>query len=205
MLTDWPLHVMRYALRTMNNLHNLFPIETERLFLRLPASDEAELMVQYYQENKEHLAPWEPIRSKEFYTERFWEHVIEDSKRDFLNAQGMRLVLFLKSSPKGPVIGVCNFSNIVRGVFQACHLGYSIDYRYQGQGYMYEALRNAIEFVFVHLKLHRIMANYIPRNERSGKLLRKLGFTHEGYARDYLKIAGKWEDHILTSLVRPEE
>jgi ribosomal-protein-alanine N-acetyltransferase len=37
-------------------------------------------------------------------------------------------------------------------------------------------------------------------NERSGRLLERLGFVREGYARDYLLIAGRWQDHILTSL-----
>jgi ribosomal-protein-alanine N-acetyltransferase len=48
------------------------------------------------------------------------------------------------------------------------------------------------------------MANYIPVNERSGRLLRRLGFTVEGYARDYLLIAGKWEDHVLTALANAD-
>jgi ribosomal-protein-alanine N-acetyltransferase len=189
----------------MNDLYKLLPLETERLLLRMPTPDEAELMVWYYKDNKEHLAPWEPIRSKRFYTVKFWREVIKDSRREFLNNRSMRLVLSLKTHTAEAIIGVSNFNNFMRGVFQACYLGYSIDYRYQGQGLMYEALTKAIEFVFDHLKLHRIMANYMPRNERSSKLLRKLGFTPEGYARDYLKIAGKWEDHILTSLIRPEK
>ena len=47
------------------------------------------------------------------------------------------------------------------------------------------------------------MANYIPHNERSGRLLRRLGFMVEGYARDYLFINGAWRDHILTALTNP--
>jgi [ribosomal protein S5]-alanine N-acetyltransferase len=65
---------------------------------------------------------------------------------------------------------------------------------------MFEALTAAIAFAFDVLRLHRIMANYIPGNERSGKLLRRLGFNMEGYARDYLLIDGEWRDHILTAL-----
>ena len=67
---------------------------------------------------------------------------------------------------------------------------------------MSEALRAAIDYVFSELRLHRIMANYMPANERSGRLLRRMGFTVEGYARDYMSIAGEWRDHILTSLTR---
>ncbi len=92
---------------------------------------------------------------------------------------------------------------IVRGAAQFCYLGYSIDESKQGLGLMSEALRAAIGYVFSELRLHRIMANYMPTNERSGNLLKRLGFKVEGYARDYLYLNGKWQDHILTSLVNP--
>ncbi|GAK60986.1 metal-dependent phosphohydrolase, HD subdomain [Candidatus Vecturithrix granuli] len=189
----------------MHELLNRFPLETERLLLRVASPDDAQFLVRYYTENKEYLAPWEPVRSEEFYTLSFWQTMLQEARQEFLNGKSMRLVFSLKSSAPDPVVGVANFNNMIRGVFQACYLGYSIDHRYQGQGLMYEALQYAIAFVFEHLRLHRVMANYMPRNERSGNLLRKLGFIPEGYARNYLKIAGKWEDHILTALVKPED
>ncbi len=66
---------------------------------------------------------------------------------------------------------------------------------------MTEAVRVAIQYVFEELNLHRVMANYMPHNQRSGNLLKRLGFVVEGYARDYLFINGGWEDHIQTSLI----
>jgi ribosomal-protein-alanine N-acetyltransferase len=54
------------------------------------------------------------------------------------------------------------------------------------------------------LRLHRVMANYVPENERSARVLEKLGFEKEGYARSCLKIAGKWRDHILTAKLNPK-
>ena len=69
---------------------------------------------------------------------------------------------------------------------------------------MYEALRASLDYVFQVLNLHRVMANFMPHNARSNGLLRRLGFTVEGYARDYLYIDGAWRDHVLTSLTNPE-
>ncbi len=68
---------------------------------------------------------------------------------------------------------------------------------------MLEALKAVIAYAFETLKLRRLSANYMPTNERSGRLLRKAGFVVEGYARDYLQIGGRWTDHVLTSLIHP--
>lgn len=45
----------------------------------------------------------------------------------------------------------------------------------------------------------------MPRNERSPRVLERCGFVREGFARAYLKIAGRWEDHVLTALVNASE
>ena len=55
--------------------------------------------------------------------------------------------------------------------------------------------------MFEDQNLHRIMANSMPVNLRSKKLLARLGFQKEGYAPEYLLINGRWEDHILTALM----
>ncbi|MGB0943294.1 MAG: GNAT family N-acetyltransferase [Marinomonas sp.] len=121
----------------------------------------------------------------------------EQSERDFEADKEVRLVAFNKDQTR--VLGVCNFTGIVKGPLQACFLGYSIDKRFEGQGLMTEILDAGIAYIFERLKLNRIMANYIPTNEGSGAVLNKLGFEKEGYARKYLKIAGKWQDHVLMS------
>ncbi|MDX6693197.1 MAG: [ribosomal protein S5]-alanine N-acetyltransferase [Blastocatellia bacterium] len=180
---------------------NAFPvIKTERLLLTLPQPDAAPQMLLYFEENREHLAPWSPLLPPGFYTEAYWRERLTRARTEFEQGQSLQLVINARDEPLGRVVGVCNFSNFVRGAFQACYLGYSIGARDEGRGLMREALTAAIEYAFADLKLHRIMANYVPANERSGQLLRRLGFTVEGYARDYLLIAGQWRDHVLTSL-----
>ena len=95
----------------------------------------------------------------------------------------------------------CNFTNIVKGPFQACNLGYSVAKTREGHGIMTAVVKKGIEIMFKEYGLHRIMANYMPGNARSARLLERCGFVREGYAKAYLKIAGRWEDHVLTSLV----
>ncbi len=78
---------------------------------------------------------------------------------------------------------------MARGVFQACHLCFSLDEKQQGKGLMFEILSTLIVHVFRVYRLHRIMANCMPENIKSGILLERLGFEKEGRVRDYQIIA----------------
>lgn len=120
-------------------------------------------------------------------------------------AAGNAVHFLLFDSESGELLGDCNFTNVVRGPFQACHLGFSIAMDAEGKGLMTEALTAAIPYAFKTMGLHRIMANYRPENTRSGLLLARLGFEKEGVARSYLQINGSWADHVLTSLLNPDD
>ena len=169
-------------------------MKTTRLFLRPAQIEDAEKLESFYQENHTHFAPWEsPYKN---VAAQLYQWVCEETE-----GTGVRFLLF---NPEEEVIGLCNFTQIFRGPFQACYLGYKIGERYEGQGLMFEALTQAIPYMFEQLNLHRIMANYMPSNTRSARLLERLGFKIEGLAKNYLLINGKWEDHVLTSLVNPD-
>jgi ribosomal-protein-alanine N-acetyltransferase len=176
-------------------------LETERLVLTMPPPGEAPRVVDYVVRNRAFLKPFEPTRPAEFYTVSFWEERLATNRRELEEDRSMRLVMYSRAEPL--VIGFVNFNAFQRGPFQACLLGYSLDEHHQGKGLMYEALQRAIAHVFDELELHRIMANYLPDNARSGRLLERLGFVREGYARNYVHIDGRWRDHVLTSLVSP--
>ena len=159
-------------------------------------------MVSYFETNREHLSPWEPPFPSGLFTMSFWERRLVQNRQEYRAGKSMRLVLLPKDGGEdGAVVGLANFTQFVRGAFMACTLGYSLDQDAQGKGLMFEALSEATRHVFEVLGMHRVMANYLPTNERSGKLLRRLGFEVEGYARDYIFINGSWHDHILTSLI----
>ncbi|MBX3466309.1 MAG: GNAT family N-acetyltransferase [Planctomycetes bacterium] len=176
-------------------------LETTRLVLTQPLPEDAERVVAYYEENREHLEPWEPGRPAEFYTRAYWAGRLRRSLQDLADDRAARLFIVLPGP--GEVIGSVNLTEIVRGPLLACKLGFGLDHRHEGKGLMREALEAALDFAWDDLGLHRVEAAYQPHNQRSGGLLRRLGFVVEGYARDYLHLAGAWRDHVLTSKTNP--
>ncbi|MCC8374508.1 MULTISPECIES: GNAT family N-acetyltransferase [Photorhabdus] len=149
--------------------------------------------------NKDNFAPYEPLRSPEFYTRKNITQRIADVWPDYQAKKCLLLVFTLTG--KDEVVGSVNFTNFVYGVFQAGYLGFSLDLHHEGQGLMSEVIAAALPWIRQHYGLHRIMANHLPDNERSKKTLSRLGFMQEGFARSYLKINGKWQDHVLNSYV----
>ncbi|HRV81598.1 MAG: GNAT family N-acetyltransferase [Planctomycetes bacterium] len=178
---------------------------TQRLRLWVAGPSDAADMLDYYRRNREHLEAWEPQRHSDFYTLAWWTQYLELSVQESVRGLTHRLAIATRDASGPPVIGVLNVSNIVRGVFQGAHIGYSIDRDQQGKGYMTEALMGVQRFAFGELGLHRLMANYIPTNLASARALEKAGFEKEGFARQYLLIGGQWRDHVLTARIREED
>jgi len=99
------------------------------------------------------------------------------------------------------LVGVYNFSEIVRGAFQSAFLGYFAFAPLAGKGLMAEGLAAALDIAFRQLKLHRVEVNIQPTNTRSLALATRLGFIREGYSRRYVKIGGRWRDHVRFAML----
>ena len=172
-------------------------LETDRLHIVDPQAINARQLYEYHHRNMDHFAQGGgtlPATLDEC------QRRLANEKRVWGLDMGYRYYGLLEGDP---ILDI-GLSNIIRGVFQAAHLGYRTHQDFQGQGYMTEALWSVIEHAFGPLNLHRIMANYQPWNKVSGHILSKLGFVEEGMARDYLFIDGAWRDHILTALINPD-
>jgi len=179
-------------------------LATARLVVRLARPGMQAAMARFLAENFEgHLDRWSAPAATAFFTEAFWRDRLAIAVEEFHAGRAARFVLQAPGPETGAVIGTCNYTNIVRGAFQACHLGYQVGRAHEGQGLMAEALRATNAYMFESMRLHRIMANFRPENERSRRLLERLGFVEEGFARAYLFIDDAWRDHVLTSLVTP--
>ncbi len=95
----------------------------------------------------------------------------------------------------GAIVGSANLSQIFRGNFRSCYLGYQGSGPHAGRGYMTEGVGLVLKHAFGPLGLHRVEANVQPGNAASIALVKRLGFTLEGFSRRYLKIGGRWRDH----------
>lgn len=178
-------------------------IETERTVIRLVEPGDAGVLRDFYLRNADHLAPWEPLRAPGYHEADAWALRAAEFAGHAERDRAFHYVARLKGQEE--ILACVNFSNVARGAFQACSLGYALDGQAQGRGLMHEVLEVLIRRAFEIHDLHRVMANYLPENERSAKVLARLGFEIEGHARDYLKIAGRWRDHVLTARIRPED
>ncbi|HEU5025761.1 MAG TPA: GNAT family N-acetyltransferase [Spirillospora sp.] len=95
----------------------------------------------------------------------------------------------------GAVAGVVNINSIIRGRFQSASIAYAAFAPSAGQGYMSEGVELAVRYAFEQLRLHRLEAQIQPENHASLKLVRRVGFRHEGLSPDLLYIDGAWRDH----------
>jgi ribosomal-protein-alanine N-acetyltransferase len=174
---------------------------TARLRMELAAPEHAERYAEHFARNRDHLAPWEPKRDGVESAE-YWRARLADGLAEFEAGRGVQFAAMARDSD-GPLVARINFSQISRGVFQSCMLGYAIDREHEGRGLMREALAAGIDWLFETMKLHRVQANHLPENERSARLLARLGFVREGLARHYLFINGAWRDHVLNARINP--
>ncbi|GAA1890052.1 GNAT family N-acetyltransferase [Lapillicoccus jejuensis] len=112
------------------------------------------------------------------------------------------------------LVGSVNVNSVVLGRLRGATLGYNAFDPYAGHGLFAEGLRLVVDLAFAPttqggLGLHRLEANVQPRNVRSAAVLRRLGFTREGFSPGYLWIAGptgheSWRDHDRYAVLASE-
>ncbi|HEU4618279.1 MAG TPA: GNAT family protein [Gammaproteobacteria bacterium] len=117
--------------------------------------------------------------------------------------EGQESFFVLAPEDRG-LAGVININEIVRHSFQSGSLGYYAFEPYAGRGLMREGLRIVVGLAFKQLGLHRLEANIQPGNERSIALVASLGFRLEGLSPRFLKIAGRWRDHLRWAILADE-
>lgn len=167
--------------------------------LRIPAMADYAAWSALREESRSFLQPWEPTWPQDDMSRVAFRRRLKRYVRELEQDQAYPFFVFRDD---GQLLGGVTVSQIRRGVAQTCSVGYWMGQRFAGRGHMSAALRALTPFVFEQLKLRRIEAACLPRNAASIRLLEKTGFQKEGYAREYLCIAGRWQDHLLYALLR---
>jgi ribosomal-protein-serine acetyltransferase len=83
-------------------------------------------------------------------------------------------------------------------------MGYWLSKQSQGKGVMTQSCKMLIDFGFSELKLHKIEITHAAENHRSAKVIKNVGFIHEGRIRHYEYINNKWLDNELYGLLASE-
>lgn len=170
-------------------------IEGAGVFLRAPQTADYDEWARLRTRSREFLAPWEPDWPSDDLTRGAFRNRIRRYASEVRDDLGYPFLVF--RSGDRAMIGGVTLSNVRRGVAQSANLGYWMGVPFAGKGHMSAAVAAIIPFSHGALGLKRIEAACLPGNAASVRLLEKSGFVHEGYAREYLCIAGKWQDHLL--------
>ncbi len=176
---------------------------SNRFILRTIDETYVDSVLVFVMNNKHHLSGWEMERDNSYFAREHQLRLIHADIEKMKRGELFRFWMFSMEANEA-IIGTISLSNIVRGAFQSCHLGYRIDANHQGKGLMSEAIQLVVKYAFEDLKLHRVEANIMPRNRASFRVVEKNGFRNEGISRKYLKINGKWEDHIHMVLLNED-
>lgn len=171
-----------------------------RVVLRPPSRRDAAAWAGLRRESSDFLRPWEPTWPADAATTAAFHRRRRQQVSEWRARTGYGFLIFRRGDHA--LLGGITLSNVRRGVAGTGSLGYWIGAPFARQGYMTEAVGCVLDFAFGQLGLNRVEAACLERNEASRRLLERCGFTREGLARDYLKIDGRWQDHVTFAILR---
>jgi len=161
------------------------PDNSRRVTLRRLASRDQNEFLDLVNASTELHRPWMSLPST---PEQYQAYLTRYAKPDEES-----VLICLRGS--GAIAGVVNINSIIRGRFQSGSIAYAAFAPTAGQGYLTEGLTLVVHHAFEQLQLHRLEAQIQPDNHASLKLVRRVGFRHEGYSPELLYIDGAWRDH----------
>lgn len=197
-----PFFTRRKQTANISNDQAPIRLDTRRLYLRGYQASDWQEWADLRQKSADILKPWEPTWPKNALSYQSFEKRMAFYRLQQSNGRGYYFLYFNQDNVQ--LIGGVSLSRIARGAEQHVTLGYWCGKPYLRQGYAFEAVQAAIDFAFNTLEINRIQASSMPDNKPSAGLLEKAGFTHEGLAREYLKIQDIWEDHNIYALTKSQ-
>lgn len=151
--------------------------------------------------SRDHLEQWEPVWPQDANSKADWTRRLKAWNAGW--KAGRSYIFLLRRLSDNALIGSASLTNVRSWPSLNANLGYWLGQQYEGHGYMSEGVGALSAWAFDVLNMHRIEAGILASNLRSRRVLESNGFEEEGFAREYLEIAGVRRDHVLFALVRP--
>ena len=178
--------------------HSAF-VRGDGVFLRPAEMADFQDWSRLREHSRSFLAPWEPVWPSDDLTRAAFRRRIKRHAEEMARDEAFPFLIF-RARDKA-LVGGLTIGQIRRGVAQSATIGYWVGVNHAGQGYMSRALRAALAYCFSNLRLHRVEAACLPSNIASIRVLESAGFKREGLARSYLRINGRWQDHLLFAVL----
>ena len=172
-------------------MHDDDPLQPSRVLLRPVRRGDAIELIAANRENVDYHAPWSTAFTDPAGFDYWFGRTVA----------APNVALVAREAASGALVGVVNLNEIVMGVLRGSYVGYWGYAATGGRGLMTDALRAAVRYAFDELGLHRLEANVQPGNARSIALVRRAGFTREGFSPRYLFLDGAWRDHERWALL----
>lgn len=172
-------------------------LETPRLYLRrMMKKDSADMFEYASQPEVTRYLLWDPHES-ESYSYKYLAYLQSRYRAgDFYD-----WAVIWKDS--GKMIGTCGYTRFHTDCNSA-EIGYVLNPAYWGLGIAPEAVRSVLHFGFGELELHRIEARYMTGNDRSRRVMEKVGMTFEGVSRDSMYVKGRYVSIGTCAILKPE-
>ena len=165
---------------------------------RLISINDVERLAELQVTGRLFFAPWDPVRADPYFTVAGQQDEVENALARHGRGESLPHVILDEDLQ---VVGRITLSGITYGPFQSCSIGYWVAPESNGQGFATDAVRAMSSLAFKDLGLHRVQAETLIPNARSQRVLESVGFVRYGTAPKYLKIAGRWQDHLMYQLL----
>lgn len=178
-------------------------LTTARLQLRPIQPDDAEILLKAKQESWAELYQWNVgvIAEYEKLNLAFEQEFCTKRAEAFAKRERLNFLAFMQA--ENGFVGVgslneCDWENNQHS------LGYWVHSAHTGKGYASEMAQALVHHAFVDLKAFRLTSFHAAPNKASGRVLKKVGFKHEGVLRQQHVIRGERMDEVHYGLLVSE-
>ena len=194
------LHYVKLADGPYYQVIDVPELTGDQVLLRPLRQSDIGTLIQYFAANDEHLSAYNPSLPASLLIDSYWRKQLLRARIDNDRGITINVGIFLRDRPD-KLIGCLEIRDILKAPYNSCELGFSLDSRLTGQGFMLKSLSLMIGWLFTYLNVNRVHARYLPENSRSEKVLEILGFKREGLQRQAIITDKGCLDLVLAGLL----